>query len=132
MFGDLFSPLDQGDARRGRGCAFGQDLLSQQSVDQCALAGIELANYHNQEKFIQLQDGFLQAVQSLARQIELGQGELEPGQGFFFVTQEMGLLIGEYRLVNGLLLVSSGRLDLPALRCAAPIPSRSESNVAAH
>jgi hypothetical protein len=36
----------------------------------------------NQEKFVQLQDGFLQAVQGFARQVKIGQGELEPGQGF--------------------------------------------------
>ena len=95
LFGGLFAPLDQRDARGGGSGAFSQDLLAEQGVDQGALAGVELTGDDDQEEFVQLQDGFLQAVQGFARQIELGQGELHPGQGFFFVAQELGLLIGK-------------------------------------
>jgi hypothetical protein len=112
LFGGLFAPLDQGDALCGRGGAFGQDFLSEDGVDQGALARVELTSYDNQEKLVQLQDGFLEAIQSFARQVEVGQGELEPGQGFFFVTQEMGLLIGEYGLlVYGFLLTNADWLS---------------------
>jgi hypothetical protein len=41
----------------------------------------------------------------LARHIEFGQGKLKPGQGFFFIAQEIGLLIGEDGLTHGVFLI---------------------------
>ena len=120
MFGGLFAPFDQCDARGGGGGALGQDLLSEQGVDQGALAGVELAGDDDQKKFIQLQDGLLQAVEGFARQIEPGQGQLEPGQGFFFVAQEMGLPIGEHGLMHGLLLINAYTMPLSIIRPTLP------------
>ena len=56
LAGELLTPGDVVDLRGRRRDALGQHLPSEEGVDEGALAGIELADHHEQEELIELVD----------------------------------------------------------------------------
>ena len=76
---------DQDQFAGGRHHAFGQIVAPQQRVDHRALAGIELAHHHHQEKLLQL-------GQRIADQPQVGVGRIQARQRHLQVAQQAALI----------------------------------------
>ena len=90
--GDRGAVLDDVDVGGGGGDPLLEDLAPQQSVDEGALAGVELAGDHEEEELVELERRPLEGRLVLARRVEPHQGLLEVAEQPPVLGQQLVLI----------------------------------------
>jgi hypothetical protein len=91
--GDRVPVLQDVNLRSGRRDPFFEHLVSEESVDECALSGVELANHDQHEELVELADGRGEGRLVVRARVEARQRIAEPSQQVA-ATVQLALQIG--------------------------------------
>jgi len=105
LLGGFLSPLNEGDAGCGGRGTFEEGFFAQEGVQESRFSRVEFTRNDDQEKLIELENGFLEAVEGFSGKVKIRQSKLNSSEGFFFFSQELGLLVCENRLAHEVLLI---------------------------
>ena len=101
---ERLAPADVVDLRGRRCHPFGKHRLAEESVDERALAGVELADNHQQKKFVELAHRIGQGFQVLGAGLAALQTHRDLIQQLALRLQQLTLLVVEDRIQHGSIL----------------------------
>ena len=87
--------LQDVDLRRRRRHAFLGDLAADERVDEGALAGVELADDHQEEELVELGDRGLERLLVLPRRVEPGEGDAQAAEHRALLAKQLILWRGQ-------------------------------------
>ena len=92
----LIAMLEHSNDGRRRRDPFLHQRLPDERVDECALAGVELAHNHEQEQFVELRNGLVEGLLLIVGGVDACERGAQPREQGPFFAEKGVLLVGEH------------------------------------